>query len=1268
MRIELNPEVAGGATGGRQDRLIRGRVVTGPAVASVTLIFREEVVSHIVYPDPGPDPGDAPGDVKEFHFDLSFRRAAGSGDVGFAIEVQDRVGARHRETFRLALAADDDETGRIVSGPVGDPTSLATMTAPVFLYVERAERGGVLEIEGWAACLEGSVAVQILVAGRPAGVATLTDHRPQIAGAFPAYPAHAIRGFSWSGVVGESAGISVKAVGEDGCSHEIQVPAIRPSSLDGEPESSAAEAFTFHLDAPTLTRGVARCRGLDRLTIRGWVIGPAAIAAIDARMNGKTLGAAYHGLVRQDVAAAFPGQAGALHGGFAFHCPPHALTPGIHAVELVVVTDCGRSHVIGFTLKVEPSGIALPHATIRLRMSLAEADTGCAIVAALDRAAMGRTASFRLVLRHPGALDASRLRATLHSLRGQVHGDWRLRIAADSATIGKIAALIAATEADIAARIDLDTPHDVEEHPAASLVGILRPGDRLGCDALLEIALTAGKYRKADFFYADDPRCSPASGAREPFFKPDWSPDLLLSTNYIGRAWFASACLLTRAGITARDLEQAGDYDLVLRATEQAAGIRHVQKLLWLSADEDDSPKSQRAALAATVARRGIDGKILAGLAQGTWRLQRPTTTAGRVSIIIPTAGTAGHVRACIDSLRALTAFKNFEIVVIDNVPANDRPCRQYVAQAADRVIRETGAFNWSRFNNAAAATCTGEFLLFLNDDTEIVESGWLDALIEHAQRPEVGAVGARLLYPNRTVQHAGMFLSRPGIARHAFRHLAEDEPGYFGLAQTQRNVIAVTGACLLVRRELFERLAGFDEAHAVVAGDLDFCLRVHAAGLLTVLTPYSTLVHHESASRRRLAEQFDAGRFERRWGTLFSAGDPYFSPHLDRHADDYAPDDEPVISKYAAHPLFRRDQVKKILVVKLDHIGDFITAIPAIARLRLVFPTASLCLLAGPAVGALIDATPEIDEFIPFEFFHARSGLGQREVTPHQLDDLREKLAPHRFDLAIDLRKQPDTRAILQQAGARFLAGFDHRGEFPFLDVALEWEGDGAMQRKRGPIADDLVNLVHAVETASEPRRSGIGPASGLSGEAPGFLPKAARALWSRPVVAIHPGVGNVLRQWPPGHFAAVINLLTERDRVAVVLIGSADEAQISEQVLALVTSRKSVRSLVGRVGLRDLPALLRSCALFIGNNSGPKHIAASLGVPTIGIHSGVVDAAEWGPVGDRAVALARDMACSPCYLDRIADCPRDHACMKQLAPALVHQMAETFLACTLD
>jgi len=632
------------------------------------------------------------------------------------------------------------------------------------------------------------------------------------------------------------------------------------------------------------------------------------------------------------------------------------------------------------------------------------------------------------------------------------------------------------------------------------------------------------------------------------------------------------------------------------------------------------------------------------------------------VSIIIPTCAARGYIETCIKSLRERTAYRNVEIVCVDNIPDSQVAWKLWLQQNADKVVPMPEAFNWSYFNNRGVEAASGEYLLFLNDDIEVTQPDWLDALLEHAQRPEVAVAGPQLLYPDGKVQHAGMFLATRGIARHAFRFAAADEPGYFGLALTQRNVIAVTGACMLMRRSVYQALGGFDEAHEIVNNDLDFCLRAHRAGKLVVYTPHASLVHHEAASRDSLADVFDLGQFEARWSTLFAAGDPYFSPRLSRHADDYRPDDEPVETIFAGHPMFRQADIKRILVVKVDHIGDFVTAIPAMRRLKQIFPAAAIHVLASRAARAFAELESCIDEFIEFEFFHAVSGLGPKEISPEEYQALHDRLAPYQFDIAVDLRKHPDTRDVLRHTPARFLAGYDYLGQFPFLDISLEWEGDRGLQRKRSHITDDLINLVEAIGTASVADRTRL-ELTASAAEPPDFLPDDARALFDKPVVAVHPGVGNVMRQWPTEHFAALIDLLVEKNAVNAVLIGGAEEAELAEEVLGRIANRNAVVSVVGKTPLRQLPELLRACALYVGNNSGPKHIAAALGVPTIGIHSGVVDAIEWGPIGRRAVALRRNMMCSPCYLARLEDCARGYACMRGLEPTAVQEVAEILL-----
>ncbi|MGH6677472.1 MAG: glycosyltransferase family 9 protein [Bradyrhizobium sp.] len=478
-------------------------------------------------------------------------------------------------------------------------------------------------------------------------------------------------------------------------------------------------------------------------------------------------------------------------------------------------------------------------------------------------------------------------------------------------------------------------------------------------------------------------------------------------------------------------------------------------------------------------------------------------------------------------------------------------------------------------------------------------------------------------------------------------------------MALTQRNVIAVSGACLLARREVFERLGRFGEERIADNG-LDYCLRAWRAGLLNVFTPYARLVRHEMASHHELADD-NAADFAEQWRGVYAEGDPYHHPHLSRVSDRFTPEPEPLRLVCAGRPLLLRETVRNILIIKLDHIGDCITAFAAIRRLKERFPEAGLRVLASGRTRAIWGLPGVIDEVIEFDFFHDRADEGVREVTEAEIKSLRQRLMPYRFDLAIDMRKHPETRHILQYSGARFLAGFDTRGLFPWLDISLEWDEDRAGQGKRHHASDELVNLVDAISASCEPERRCVPELP------PGPLPlpeATRRRLFSRRVVCVHTAAGDRLRQWPPAHFAELIDLLVERENVNIALIGSHVDQEIASQVLQRVHNRRAVANLLGQISLESLPDLLRRCALFVGNNSGPHHLAAALGVPTLGIHSGLVDAREWAPLGPYALALQRDMECGPCYLPSPDHCPRALACLTGLRPGDVYHTCRKMLA----
>ena len=1224
----------------------------------------------------------------------SYATYPNAGRSGFSFQGSIATGSGFPETIRAVAASSDGcshsvmiplaRVAKIPEPPPRPPSEpVRDLRRQIRLQCDTVglSEDGDLIVEGWAVSRVGITAVEIVLNGELIGEAVLGGVRPDVGQAFPNLPLARFAGYGFKQPIAVAIGaeyqVQVVARNDFGdTTKETRtlrvLEASKPAPTAATPPLDETSDFICWIDNPRIHAGVAQTPVTDRLTIEGWALARSGIKSIEILIDGQAFGLAKYGTARRDVAESFPSWNNAIRSGFFFTCPPRKLIPGPHTIRVIVHANDGGSHVIEFRADVKnplnKDRNYEDQTTIRRRISPVEADVYQDILTRL-----AWQPSFRLVLRLGRPLDIAKLRATVASLRGQIYGKWELLILADETedpdTLLRLLRDATSGAPDPIGNIDaaaLDLPFVTERAVNSPLLlGFLCPGDELGCNALAEMAVASGIFRGAEVFYADEDRLSPATNSHEPFFKPSWSPDLLLSTNYIGRPWFATAEVFARTGLTPRQVLQYGEFDAVLRCTESAAEIQHIPKLLCRRDTASlDSEAIERTALRRAGARRGVAAEVLQTLVPGSYRFKPALPATGKVSIIIPTCATNGYIKRCIEGLREGTAYRNFEIICVDNIPEELTDWKIWLRDNADKVVVIPEAFNWSRFNNRAAELATGEYLLFLNDDVEIITEDWLHTLLEQAARPDVGIVGARLLYPDRTVQHAGVFLTELGRGRHAFRCLAEDEGGYFGLALTQRNVIAVTGACILTRSEVFRALDGFNELHDVINNDLDYCLRIHAAGLRTVYTPHAVLIHHELASRANMKDDFDVEHFSNQWRTLFAAGDPYYSPHLTKSHDDFSPDLEATRPVYVGYPKFRHNEIKRILAVKLDHIGDVITSLPAIRRLKRIFPEAKLYLLASRAVSAFVAAEPDIEEVIDFEFFYPNSGLGVRELTETDFQSLSAKLSPYGFDLAVDLRKYPETRDVLRYTGARYLAGYEYAGRFPWLDVALELENSAPLQRKRNHVGDDLLQLVTAIATACDTERTGFVWSPQPSGGDLKFLSASARKLFSKPVVAVHPGVGQVMRQWPAVHFAALIDLLITKNDVNVVLIGSPDESSLGQEVLSLVSGRRSVVSLVGKTALKDLPALLQACALFVGNNSGPQHIAAGLGVPTIGIHSGVVDATEWGPAGPRAVAIQRNMVCSPCHLIKLEDCVRGLTCLNELYPEAVHRYCEMFLA----
>ena len=426
---------------------------------------------------------------------------------------------------------------------------------------------------------------------------------------------------------------------------------------------------------------------------------------------------------------------------------------------------------------------------------------------------------------------------------------------------------------------------------------LLDHDDVLESDALAEIAAVAMAVPDVDVIYSDEDKLDEVGRPFMPHFKPDWDPDLILSYPYLGHVTVVRHELMRQIGGFRSEFDGSQDFDVMLRATELARRIVHIPKVLYhwrvvagsAAGDSDAKPwahLASRRALEDAVVRRGIDATVEPGPFQGAYHVRRRVKGSPTVSVIIPFRDQAALTAACLDSLEVAPGYDINEVVLIDNAsmePETHALRQQLEQRPSIRIIDFPGAFNWAAINNAAATTCRSDMLLFLNNDIEATTEGWLHALVELGQRPDVGAVGARLIYPNGRLQHAGVVLGLGGIAGHLFSGMPKGARGYFSWDRVVRGYSAVTAACMLVRRNVFEELGGFDEVFAVGFNDIDFCIRLGNAGYRVLCTPHAELTHHESVSRGLSGFYQDYQQFLARWTDVLRKEDPSYNPNLGR-------------------------------------------------------------------------------------------------------------------------------------------------------------------------------------------------------------------------------------------------------------------------------------------------------------------------------------------------------------------------------------------------
>lgn len=504
--------------------------------------------------------------------------------------------------------------------------------------------------------------------------------------------------------------------------------------------------------------------------------------------------------------------------------------------------------------------------------------------------------------------DPRWLMRVVESVRAQSYSRWELCICDDGSTSGRTRRALSDLADDPSIRIVRNESNggiSVASNRALELaqgdfVAFLDHDDELAPEALLECVCVLNEKPDTDVVYTDEDKVDRRGWHSTPFHKPDWSPELFRGVMYVGHLLVVRRSLVDEVGGFNSAFDGVQDYELMLRLSERTARIEHVPRILYhwrkvpgsVASSTDAKPgisALQAAAVNAHLNRCSIEAQAQPHpkLPHRVVMYPKPRNDWPSVDIVIPTKDAPDHIGRCLDSLYGRTTYPKFQVYVVDNATTDPDALRAILGSGATVVPFEE-PFNFSRAINSGVAAGGGDFVVLLNNDTEVVTQDWLESMVWVAELPDVGAVAPLLIYPNGTVQHAGVVLGMRGTADHIMRGYPADADGYAGSLACAREVSVVTGACMLVRRSLFHDLGHLDVHFATHYQDVDFCLKIRQKGLRNVFTPRSVLIHHESASRGSHYDQLDRALLLDRWGDTIARGDPYYNPWLSLDGSDY--------------------------------------------------------------------------------------------------------------------------------------------------------------------------------------------------------------------------------------------------------------------------------------------------------------------------------------------------------------------------------------------
>jgi glycosyltransferase involved in cell wall biosynthesis len=515
------------------------------------------------------------------------------------------------------------------------------------------------------------------------------------------------------------------------------------------------------------------------------------------------------------------------------------------------------------------------------------------------------------------------LRMAIESTLTQVYDNWELYIADGDSTkphVEKVLKEYAKKDSRIKVNF-LDENKGIAGNSNEALllatgdfIGFLDHDDKLAPFALYEVVKLLNDKPELDFIYSDEDKIDEKGRRKDPFFKPDWSPDMFLSCSYLCHLSVIRKSLVDKVGGFEEGYDGSQDYDLFLRVLElvDEKNIAHIPKILYhwrtISTSTASSVEakpyayiSAKKALQYAMRRRSIEIEdVVDGLWTGSYRIKYKIKEEPKVSVIIPTKDKIDVLKRCIDSILKKTTYQDYEIVIVDN-NSHERRTFEYYETFKDnlkiKLLYYKKPFNLSAISNYAVSKVDTDCILLLSNEIEVISGEWLKSMLEYAQRKEVGAVGAKLLFSNGKIQHCGIIIGL-GFHRVAANPYYQypDHNGYSGTVNEIRNYSAVTTACMMLRKEVFEEVGGFDESLSIAFRDVDLCMKIREKGYLIVYTPYAKLYHHGSLSRGYEDNPEDQASFlkeveyvREKWGHVIDKGDPYYNPNLTLQKGDFS-------------------------------------------------------------------------------------------------------------------------------------------------------------------------------------------------------------------------------------------------------------------------------------------------------------------------------------------------------------------------------------------